>query len=119
MTHLVLGSCRSYIEATLPNGSRVIIFGSPPINPRSFVCVRRRISPLLVSSFLRAPRSAGMDPGHCSGHSFRIGTATVAAAAGLSDSLIQTMGRWKSGAFLSYIRTPSKVLCTASAALSG
>ena len=73
----------------------------------------------LVSSFSRALRSAGMDPGHCSGHSFRIGAATAAAAAGLSDSLIQTMGRWKSGAFLSYIRTPSEVLCTASAALSG
>ena len=38
------------------------------------------------------------------GHSFRIGAATAAAARGVSLSVIQSMGRWKSNAFKNYIR---------------
>ena len=40
-------------------------------------------------------------------HSFRIGGATMAAARGVSAVLIQQMGRWKSNAYLRYIRLPS------------
>ena len=40
------------------------------------------------------------------GHSFRIGAASWAAAKGFSDSQIRLLGRWKSNAFLRYIRTP-------------
>lgn len=40
-------------------------------------------------------------------HSFRIGAASWAAAKGLSDAQIRDFGRWKSNAFLRYIRTPS------------
>ena len=39
-------------------------------------------------------------------HSFRIGAATTAATQGLSESQIQLMGRWNSGAFKKYIRVP-------------
>ena len=38
-------------------------------------------------------------------HSFRIGTATTANQAGISDTHIKTLGRWKSNAFQSYIHT--------------
>jgi hypothetical protein len=43
-------------------------------------------------------------------HSFRIGAATAAAAAGHHDEAIQRMGRWKSSAFKKYIRIPSLTL---------
>jgi hypothetical protein len=43
-------------------------------------------------------------------HSFRIGTATTAAASGYTEIQIQNMGRWKSNAFRKYIRIPSITL---------
>ena len=51
-------------------------------------------------------QTAGLDAHAFSGHSLRIGAATTAAAAGLPDWLIKAMGRWKSDAYLRYVRTP-------------
>ena len=41
-------------------------------------------------------------------HSFRIGGASAMAAAGIPAYLIQILGRWKSDAFLAYIRVPDR-----------
>ena len=52
------------------------------------------------------------------GHSFRIGAASTAAAAGLEDSAIQTLGRWKSAAYLLYIRMDQEQLAKVASVLS-
>lgn len=49
----------------------------------------------------------GLDPSRYKGHSFRIGAASHAADAGMSDAQIRALGRWKSNAYQKYIRIPS------------
>ena len=43
-------------------------------------------------------------------HSFRIGGASTAHAAGIPDSTIQALGRWSSDAYRIYLRIPSKTI---------
>ena len=75
-------------------------------------------SPLIKNRFATKFRSAltqaGIDSSLYSGHSFRIGAASTAAANGIEDFLIQTLGRWKSSAYLAYIKIPSQNLAAIS-----
>ena len=73
---------------------------------------------LLVRHLREALQSMGLDTSSFNGHSFRIGAATAAAQAGLSDALIKTLGRWKSSAYASYIRSPRESLLTVAPALA-
>lgn len=52
-------------------------------------------------------RKTGRDPRQFSSHSFRKGGAVSLQSAGVEDSLIRRLGRWKSDAFNLYVRDPS------------
>ena len=66
-------------------------------------------SPITRSFFVTALKEdlqfCDLDISHYKTHSFRIGAASWAAAKGMSDTQIRDFGRWKSNAFLRYIRT--------------
>ncbi len=72
---------------------------------------------ILVVHLRGALQAAGLDPGKFAGHSFRIGAATTAAARGLEDSLIRTLGRWHSSAYLRYLQIPRDQLANISPVL--
>ena len=73
--------------------------------------------PAFVSQIRDILQSMGIPAHQFAGHSFRIGAATTAAIVGVEDSMIQTLGRWHSTAFLRYIRTPKTRLASVSASL--
>ena len=71
----------------------------------------------LVCHLRSVLRSVGVSSERFSGHSFRIGAATTAAACGIEDSLIKTLGRWESSAYQRYIRLPREKLAKVSSIL--
>ena len=58
------------------------------------------LKPKFVSEVGKALSTLGLPACDYAGHSFRIGAATAAAAAGIEDSTIQLLGRWNSAATL-------------------
>lgn len=66
------------------------------------------LSTIFFEDILRlALTSCGLNPSRSKGHSFRIRAASFAADRGMCDAQIRALGRWKSSAFLKYIRLPS------------
>ena len=60
----------------------------------------------------------GVDSSKYCSHSFRIGAATAAAKAGIDDSVIKTLGRWESVAYLQYVKIPRSQLASYTERLS-
>ena len=52
-------------------------------------------------------------------HSFRIGGASAAHAAGIPDTTIQALGRWSSNAFRTYLRIPEDTVRNAQTRMRG
>ena len=72
-----------------------------------FLCYRivaRCIALLFVQEVQRASSASGLIGLNFNSHSFRIGAATLAGAAGVPESTIMVLGRWKSMAYQQYIR---------------
>ncbi len=72
---------------------------------------------LLIQEVRLALRHTSYDVSRFNGHSFRIGAATTAASQGFEDSLIQTLGRWRSSAYTTYINTPTATLLSTASRL--
>ena len=73
---------------------------------------------LFVARVRSALTVAGIQASQFAGHSFRIGAASTAAARGVEDSLIKTLGRWRSSAYLLYVRIPRERLADLSRVLA-
>ena len=71
-----------------------------------------------IAQVKQALDRAGIASAAYKGHSFRIGAATTAAACGVSETMIKTMGRWLSSAYQVYIRTPPAELAKVSSRLA-
>lgn len=82
-------------------------FLSSRVQGRSFL-VHRDGSPLtryqFQSVFKLCLSQVGVPAGEYGTHSFRIGAATEAARAGLPNSEVQRIGRWRSDCFAGYVR---------------
>ncbi|VDI28484.1 Hypothetical predicted protein [Mytilus galloprovincialis] len=87
--------------------------GALPKSPL-FVEDEFQSSPLSRETFISSLRqlldTLGYNTVKFCGHSFRIGAATSAAACGVEDHIIQTLGRWSLDCYIRYIRTDAKVL---------
>ena len=87
-------------------------------HPGPLFC-RKSGAPLSKSRFVDCVRSAltkaDLPADVFAGHSFHIGAAT---SAGICDSSIQSLGHWKSNAYLLYIRTDPQRLARVSSTMS-
>lgn len=71
-----------------------------------------------VQQVKKALTEAGVNCKGYSGHSFRIGAASVAASRGIPESTIKALGRWESAAYLLYIRISRERLANISKLIS-
>lgn len=90
---------------------KYFLLARPKQGPLFYFQSGRYLTRGVVSNLLKdSSRVAGLPYQCLKGHSFRIGAASVAAAAGLPDWLIKVLGRWSSDCYQLYIRTPQSTL---------
>ena len=84
------------IRPSVPGPFFIYVDGSPLTRDRLVTAVRQALA------------QAGVDTSHYSGDSFRVGAASTAAQAVLSDATVKMLGCWQSEAYQGCIRTPKK-----------
>ena len=117
-TVLRSGDCCSLCHSPDHTTEQIIWQSTPNARAPLRASRRRLLKKQFITGVRQALSAAGLDPSHQSGHSFRIGAATMAAAAGIPNHLIKTLGRWESSAYLLYVRTPRESLAAVSARLA-
>jgi len=101
-TTCLVHALRHYFNLVPPANQFGPLFSGSRFSPLSRVHVASVIHQLL--------HGTGVIQSHYSSHSFRIGAATTAAAAGLPATLIKTLCCWKSNAYKSYVQFPPSSL---------
>ena len=77
------------------------------------------LTPKLVTATLKsALKQFNHSTAGFSSHSFRVGAASAASASGMSDHMIQKLGRWRSEAFKAYIKPTKQTLTSSSKAMA-
>lgn len=114
---IYLGTTKGVLCPVAAMTSYMVQRGSHPGPMFQFADGRYLTRERFVARLRTALVKAGIDAAAYAGHSFRIGAATTAAAGGLSDALIKTLGRWQSSAYTIYIQTPPARLVAVSRAL--
>ena len=104
----VAATLRYLVERGLSEGPLFVFEDGGPLTRDWFVTAVRE-----------ALANAGIDTSKYCDHSFWIGAATTAAERGIQDSLIRTMGRWESSAYLLYIHTSRDAICSVAKTLLG
>ena len=77
------------------------------VNPTNTMFMNKTGSPLTKNSFSQMLKSCSLAAGYTkpfTSHCFRIGATSYASMLGHSESQIKTMGRWRSQAYVGYIR---------------
>ena len=95
----------------------------PQTSQEAPLFVNKKGAPLTKEAFVKRIRAAlaraGIDQSAYSGHSFRIGAASVAAARNVPAHTIKMLGRWSSEAYMLYIRQSRANLAAVSPLLAG
>ena len=73
---------------------------------------------MFVRKVRKALQAGNLDQSRYSGHSLRIGAATLAAAAGVPAYLIKMMGHWTLEAYMLYVHTARETLAAISPTLA-
>ncbi len=91
----------------------------PPVGGPLFILASGEplTKPKLVAQIRDILQRAEIQASAYSGHSFRIGAATTAAARGIPETLIKMLGRWSSDAYQTYIQIPPDQLAPITRAL--
>lgn len=109
---ITIASSRSNVCAVA--ATRDFLLQTPDSFPQSPMFQFKDGTPLsrrtLASNLHTLLELCGLQPNNYNTHSFRIGAATTAAAAGLPAWLIKILGRWRSDSYQRYIHLPQATI---------